>query len=548
MPLVGVESEKSRRQNLHSRRQKVAAKASSSDKQEPATLPIPPNPTTTPTKPKSILRRGSSNVAQQNQVVADSNSTPATPPRPTSMYDTISESQEGEVSTTEPKGQRRRRSEKPQGHKHSGSTSAMPSLGTPQPKERQQSMAPGRTNATPLQAYAGPTFHASPAASALPLPKFFSKSVPAAEKGTSLSTMMEKEVKEVYPEPPSDENEESPTFGKAQCIGETRVREESPLDIFFKADRREKARQHSESTIKTPIGAFQSPSTCTPPFGSVLSLNKDVRHHSRHATGSSMGEVFPLDIDDRALNSTETHDPSNELSSFSTSSVRPNSAPPDAAGQADAEEEQRKAKTLLLKKLLMSPQLQRPTEASSQSELKPNHRDSSMREQSLCVQRSPGQDIKGSMASATNTPGARSVVAVQDLKHAASLPRLQGSLNTKEKNTGSPRSRPQSSNLRKEIPLPASPIRTDLPELPATPTPSRVSNQYVSPKPQAHKKINTNGNASAFIPDFTTNKIFQGMDNTPTQGSNSTKSMEDDLRRILKLNVLGGTGANGIQF
>lgn len=546
MPLVGVEPEKPRRQNLHSRRQKVNVKASSSDKQEPATLPIPPNPTTTPTKPKSILRRGSSNVAQKNLVVADTNSTPATPPRPSSMYNTISESQ-GEVSATEPKGQRRRKSEKFQGHRHSGSTSAMPSLGTPQSKERQHSMTLGRTNGTPLQAYAGPTFHASPAASALPLPKFFSKSVPAAEKGTSLSTMMEKEIKEATPESPSDENEESPTFGKAQRVGETQVREESPLDIFFKADRREKARQQSESTTNTSMGAFQPPPTCTLPFGSVLSSKKDVRHHSRHATGSSVGEVFPLDIDDRALNSIDTQSPPIEPSDFSTSSVRPNSAPPDAAGQADAEEEQRKAKTLLLKKLLMSPQLQRPTGSFPRPEINPNHGDSSMLEQSLRIQRSPGQNPKGSAASATTTPGLRSVVPGQDLKHAASLPRLQGSLNMKEKNTGSPRSRPQFSNLRKEVPLPASPVRTDLPELPATPTPSRVSNQHVSPKSQAHKKNSINGNASAFIPDFSSNKIFQGMDNTPTQSSNSTKSMEDDLRRILKLNVLGATGANGIQ-
>lgn len=543
MPLVGGEPEKPRRQNIHSRRQKVNAKASLSDKQEPATLPIPPNTTTTPTKPKSILRRGSSYVAQQNQAVADTNSTPTTPPRPTSMYNTISKPQEEEVAATEPKGQRRRKSGKLQGHRHSGSTSAVPSPGTPQPRERQHSMTPGRANATPLQAYAGPTFHASPAASALPLPKFFSKSVPAAEKGTSLSTMMEKEVEEVSPEPASDENQESPTFGKAYRVGETRIREESPLDIFFKADRREKARQQSESN---PVGTFLPPSTCTPSLGSVSSSKNDVRHHSRHASGSSVGEMFPLDIGDRAPISTDTQNVFKESSSFSPGSVRPSSAPPDAAGQADAEEEQRKAKTLLLKKLLMSPQPQRSTRPSPRAELNPNHRDSSIREQPLRVRSSPSQDIKGSAVSATSTPSAHSVVSGQDLKHAASLSRLQSSLNTKETNTGSPRPRPQSSNLRKEVTLPVSPTRIDLPELPATPTPSRVSAQYVSPKTQAHTRNSTNGNVLVFNPDFSSNKIFQGMDNTPTQVSNPTKSMEDDLRRILKLNVPGGTGVNGI--
>ena len=542
MSFVEDEQSRPRRQNLHNRRQKV------NGKQEPATLPVLPNPTSAPTKPKSILRRGSSNVAQQNEVFADTKSTPATPPRPRSMYGTISETREGEISSTEHKGQRRRKSDKSQGHRLSGSSSLMPSLGTPQPRERQHSMTPGRTNGTPSQAYAGPTFHASPAASALPLPKFFSKSVPAAEKGTSLSTMMEKEVTETSPEPPSAENEESPTFGKAQRIGENQVREESPLDIFFQADRREKERQQSESTIDSSNSAYQPPPRCTPKFGSESSSNKNVRHHSRHATGSSVGELFSLDMDEKAPNSTHTQKSSRQSPKLSSGFARPNSAPPDPKGQADAEEEQRKAKTLLLKKLLMSPQLQRPTRSSPRSEVIPNHSDSLTLEQPLQSQHSsPGQKKTGSEVSAPSTPCLRSVVHGQAPKHPASLPRLPGSLKTIEKKTSSPRSRPYSSNLRKEIPLTTSPIQTGLPELPATPTPSRVPTQYLSPKPQSQENTSTNRNASPFIPDFPSNKIFQGMDNTLTQGSNSTKSMEDDLRRILKLNVLGGTGASGIQ-
>ena len=544
MPSTEGEQSKPRQQNPHHRRQKANTKPSSSDKQACASDPAPPNLVATPTKPKSILRRGSQNVAQHIQGVADANSTPATPPRPTSVHDTFRWAQEGEVSATELKGQRRK-SDKFQGYKHGGSSSPMPSTATPKSTERPHSMTPRRPNGTPLQAYAGPTFHASPAASTLPLPKFFSKSVPPAEKGTSLSVMMEKEVTETSPEPPSDENEDSPTFGKAQRVGENHVGEESPLDIFFQADRREKARQRSECTTDTLVGAIynsQPLSGFNPPSGSLQPSNKDVRHHSRHATGSSVGEVFPMEIDDKASNTIPTQKGSKELSGLQTSSIRPNSAPPNAARQAHSEEEQRKAKTLLLKKLLMSPQLQCPADSSSRSNVDLGHIGSSTQEQFPRGQPSPSQNLLGP---ATTIPGLKSTVPGQGSRHAASLPRLQDLMVRKEQSTGSPRPPSYSSNLRKEVTLPISPARTDLPELPATPTPSRVLNPHSSPKSQVHQNNNTSENASPFVPNFTSNKIFHGMDNAPSHGS--TKSMEDDLRRLLNLNVLGGNGTNGVR-
>ena len=546
MTLAEGEQVKLRQHNSQSRRQKVNAKPSLSDKQASTVLPLPAKPLDTPTKPKSILRRGSPNVSEQNQAVVDANNTPATPPRRSSLYDTFDRPRNGEVSASELKNQRRRRSDKFQGHKHSGSISQMSSFSTPQSSERKHSMTPGRSNGTPLQAYAGPTFHASPAASALPLPKFFSKSVPAADKGPSLSAMMEREASEVSPEPPSDGSEDSPMFGKAQRAGENQGREESPLDIFFQADKREKARQRSECIPNSSIGANHdrgTPSALNPSSSSAVSPSKNIRHHSRHATGNSVGELFSLEIDDKSPN-TIPQKSSEQSPSFMTSSMRPNSVPPHAAVQADNEEEQRKAKTLLLKKLLMSPQLQPPATPSPRSQINQSDGESSSRQQSTRGQPSSKSKIPGR---ATSVPGSYSNSPGEALKNAASLPRLQNFVTSKKKSTSSPRPRPHSSNLRTEVTLPVSPARAELPELPATPTPSRALNQNCSPKSQGHSNNNVNGNTMPFASDFSSNKLFHGMDNASKQGSNSTKSMEDDLRRILKLSILGGNGANGVR-
>ncbi|KAF3184397.1 hypothetical protein TWF225_006068 [Orbilia oligospora] len=77
--------------------------------------------------------------------------------------------------------------------------------------------------------YAGAIFHdASPAPNALPLPKFFSKSVPTTTEGPSLSKML------------------AETDGRTQVITDSpppTAPLRTPLDIFFQADKEEKARK-----------------------------------------------------------------------------------------------------------------------------------------------------------------------------------------------------------------------------------------------------------------------------------------------------------------
>ncbi|KAJ4310370.1 hypothetical protein N0V94_008484 [Neodidymelliopsis sp. IMI 364377] len=106
-----------------------------------------------------------------------------------------------------------------------------------------------RTHATPLKnqaAYAGPTFHASPAPSALPIPKFLSRSVPA-------------KTAPGPPTPPPDNSSDSanspspsPSPSRAPIAIPAR-HEDSPLDMLFRADKAERAKNTSFSPVAHPI-------------------------------------------------------------------------------------------------------------------------------------------------------------------------------------------------------------------------------------------------------------------------------------------------------
>ncbi|KAF9695086.1 hypothetical protein EKO04_007105 [Ascochyta lentis] len=108
--------------------------------------------------------------------------------------------------------------------------------------------APNRTSATPLKnqgAYAGPTFHASPAPSALPIPKFLSKSVPA-------------KTAPGPPTPPPDNSSDSadslspsPSPSRAPIAIPPR-QDDSPLDMLFKADKAERAKNTAFSPVSHP--------------------------------------------------------------------------------------------------------------------------------------------------------------------------------------------------------------------------------------------------------------------------------------------------------
>jgi hypothetical protein len=111
--------------------------------------------------------------------------------------------------------------------------------------------------ATPAKekAYAGPTFQASPAPSSLPVPKFFSRSVPnVAAQQKSLGARMAGEKT-------PDGNESSP---EPDVVAPARDAQLSPLDMFFKADKAEKERTRSTS-LQSPEMLARRPPPMTEP-------------------------------------------------------------------------------------------------------------------------------------------------------------------------------------------------------------------------------------------------------------------------------------------
>ncbi|KAG8622980.1 hypothetical protein KVT40_007956 [Elsinoe batatas] len=122
-----------------------------------------------------------------------------------------------------------------------------------QSKSRPVSVAApnGNLTATPAKAsYAGAAFNASPAPSSLPVPKFFSKSVPGSHAASGLQARVEREGDK------SDSYESVPQ--STLSPGPTRSSVKSPLDMFFDADRQEKARTGSGSTSRPGHSSSQS--------------------------------------------------------------------------------------------------------------------------------------------------------------------------------------------------------------------------------------------------------------------------------------------------
>ncbi|KAK5664147.1 hypothetical protein OQA88_362 [Cercophora sp. LCS_1] len=137
------------------------------------------------------------------------------------------------------------------------------SANKPRPKQAATSPGPfkvGRTtppqsgaSKTTATAFAGATFHASPAPSSLPIPSFLAKALDSPGINVAQRTSEE-------PSPPATDSE-APTPQHRPLLGSI-TREESPLDVFFRADRAEKERARrasSANVLSTNPGPFSPP-------------------------------------------------------------------------------------------------------------------------------------------------------------------------------------------------------------------------------------------------------------------------------------------------
>lgn len=189
--------------------------------------------------------------------------------------------------------------------------------------------------------YAGPTFHASPAPSALPMPSFFSKSMPE----TDLAPALESESAGVEGEP---DYETTPSKPKSRPQYADQAEEKStPLDFLFRAAveaRTAQAQRSPEANTGT-----RSPQTDS----------KALPQRNPHGVA---GGMFPLEME-------SVGSPSFQIGpSFATSykdrmnSLRSASSPTQTPTELN--EGERKAKTEALKSLLLNPRPQHPSSGS----------------------------------------------------------------------------------------------------------------------------------------------------------------------------------------
>ncbi|KAF2720587.1 hypothetical protein K431DRAFT_285697 [Polychaeton citri CBS 116435] len=178
------------------------------------------------------------------------------------------------------------------------------------------------------QAYAGPTFQASPAPSSLPVPKFFSRSVPNAGSVGPLQERMAGEQ--------TSEKESSPEPDVVAIDGLRSQTLRSPLDVFFKADKAEKEKRRA-------TGALLSPQ----PTSASMS-QQQLSYQSDSASGRKMF-MQELDGPDDSDETDEPHD-----SPFGNPYHRVRMSPSAGPSTGSMEQVERDAYTNSLKQMLFN--------------------------------------------------------------------------------------------------------------------------------------------------------------------------------------------------
>lgn len=157
-------------------------------------------------------------------------------------------------------------------------------------------------SATDAVAYAGPTFHASPAPSALPIPSFYSKSVPASIGIDALHKSRRADAsspgissplasKSVLASNGSVSANTTPSIAVAQPAQPDETRIESPLDFIFNAHRQESARGAPSPKTNANTGAFRAAS----PIHNHVTPSTS--NKAGHRASESAKSVFTMELD-----------------------------------------------------------------------------------------------------------------------------------------------------------------------------------------------------------------------------------------------------------
>ncbi|TVY71560.1 hypothetical protein LSUE1_G005274 [Lachnellula suecica] len=342
--------------------------------------------------------------------------------------------------------------------------------------------------------YAGATFHASPAPSALPIPSFFSKSVPDSPG-----------LKDLKNATPLSKQSQSPTPLPQTAPPNQFQREESPLDFFFKADREEKARARSASSTNksgAPAGPFPPPGSL--PNGQTTPANNGQnRTHRDNTPKSSASGMFPMELDGPASPGTP-YGPA-----FSTPYAERIKAAKSASKPTQDDSRQGLDRSEALKAYLFSGHALSPPPPTGNGVTGPPS--------SSSAPPAPGLMTSPAMSSRSQQNGH---LFNHDVKGSNTIPRASG----------------RSSGLRQEVTPTKTPTKTpdrqDYYE--SSPTPSRKYGHISPSNPNdLTAKFMSHSNSSSASP----HGVSSG------NGGTDLKGMEDSLRRILKLDSARSSGA-----
>lgn len=203
---------------------------------------------------------------------------------------------------------------------------------------------------TPMKAaYAGPTFHSSPAPSTLPMPSFLSKSVPdAATTTTPIIGHREGEGQSESSSTSSASGLATDTEGRPHSIA--LGREPSPLDFLFDAARQARQTPHT----KSPAAVSR---VATP-------MDESPSHRAQSTKASADRSLFPIEVDGSRDQPTAFIGPAFATPYHQRMNAFKATRSEAMVNASTLDEHERKAKTEALKNLLMKSQSPRSASAS----------------------------------------------------------------------------------------------------------------------------------------------------------------------------------------
>ena len=475
-----------------------------------------PTPKKSPKSKTSKQRRPSKARPKQGN---STDQVTTTPPRSSVSEQGVATSRaHGSVSENNTKG-KRKNSNAPKNANGIASTPGPKSHHTSRLEVR-TGMTPRPTSGTPLQqAYAGPTFHASPAPSSLPIPRFFAKKMQTEETAASSETSRQDSTSEGS----SEKSDDSPTMRLSHQVTSDATKDVSPLDIFFNADRRDKARRESctpqlgrpeQLRTESNPDLIQTPTSPRP-------LSHGSNHHARHYSDNPMNHSITTTMGQLRHAGLGAHADTFEH----VHSHRSITSPSILASDPNSEEEL-KRKSTSLKQLLMTPRTQAPFSTSRSASASPFQGS-----QTPTPQDRPQPPLRS--ASGATTPSSFSLDGTN-----TPPPTLQYG-----RRPSYQQGRSSNSHLRREF---AHQTVSDGDVMPPSPTPFRTGYHPTILKNPRHNRTNPN-----IMPLSPTSPGFQqpgAMERGPPTPKSNNELMEETLRKILKLDVMGSDGADGVRI